>query len=133
MNPIMHPVVIHNLASKSKRAFYFIVDWILISLLAVPIVMLLVMIEPTIVTNNNDLVLGVILYCSYYIICESLWCKTFGKLITKTKVVTYEGQKPSFANIVGRNLFLLIPFDPLIFFGKTGLHDSLSRTTVVNF
>ena len=80
----------------------------------------------------SDLAWGTIAYCSYYILCESLWGKTIAKIITKTKVVSYQGEKPSFFLIVWRTLCRLIPFDPISFAEKIGCHDSLSATIVVN-
>lgn len=71
----------------------------------------------------------------YYIICESIWGVTVGKLITKTKVVDVNGKKPDFWRVLGRTLSRWIPFEFIsFFFGNypVGLHDHLSGTFVVS-
>jgi len=81
-------------------------------------------------------VLGYVFYAvGYYIICEYVWGRTVGKLITKTKVIDKFGNKPSFGRIVGRSFARYIPFDALSFlFGSfpVGWHDSISGTFVVS-
>jgi uncharacterized RDD family membrane protein YckC len=77
---------------------------------------------------------GIIVFLGYHLICESLFQKTLGKVITKTKVVDREGNKPTFLRILGRSLARYIPFEPLSYLiGKhpMGWHDSLSKTLVV--
>lgn len=69
----------------------------------------------------------------YYVFFESLTGRTPGKLLTGTRVVDEQGQKPSFGQILGRSLARMLPFEPLSFFGaeNRGWHDSLSKTYVV--
>jgi len=68
----------------------------------------------------------------YYIILEALFGWTIGKLITGTRVVDENDEKPGFWRIIGRTLARFIPFEPFSFvFGKAGWHDSLSGTRVV--
>lgn len=69
----------------------------------------------------------------YYLLFESLMGQTIGKLITQTIVVTEEGERPDFSEILGRSLSRFIPFDALSFFGETasGWHDSVSGTKVI--
>ncbi len=78
--------------------------------------------------------IGVILMVFYYIIFETIWQRTIGKLLTKTKVVNRDGTKPKFWKIVGRSLSRMIPFEALSFLigsNPIGWHDSLSGTVVV--
>ena len=81
-------------------------------------------------------ILGFIIYIiGYYVVCESIWGKTLGKVITNTKVVDREGNKPSFLRILGRSCARWIPFEIFSFlFGgfPVGWHDSLSKTFVVS-
>jgi len=71
-------------------------------------------------------------FIGYYIILEALFGWTFGKLITGTRVVDENDEKPSFWRVLGRTLARFIPFEPFSFvFGKAGWHDSLSGTRVV--
>lgn len=59
--------------------------------------------------------------------------KTLGKFITKTQVLTTEGERPSLNDILSRTLCRLIPFDRISFlFSKNGFHDRISNTIVVN-
>jgi len=68
----------------------------------------------------------------YYIPFEYKTQKTLGKIITKTKVVTLEGNKPEFIDIVSRTFCRLIPFDRFSFFySRNGFHDAISRTKVI--
>jgi len=70
----------------------------------------------------------------YYLVCETTWQRTLGKLVTKTKVVDRQGNKPSFPKILGRSLARCIPFEAFSFlFGgyPIGWHDALSKTLVV--
>jgi uncharacterized RDD family membrane protein YckC len=74
-------------------------------------------------------------FIGYYIVCEYVWGRTVGKLITNTKVIDKFGKKPSFLRIVGRSFARYIPFDFLSFlFGPfpVGWHDSISGTFVVS-
>ena len=76
-----------------------------------------------------------ILYFLYYIILESLWKnQTFGKMITKTKVVRVNKRNLSHTQIVGRTVvrILLGRIDWIsLLFNKKTLHDLLSKTEVV--
>lgn len=68
----------------------------------------------------------------YYIPFEYKTQKTLGKIITKTKVVTLEGNKPELIDIVSRTFCRLIPFDRFSFFySRNGFHDAISRTKVI--
>ena len=68
----------------------------------------------------------------YYVILESAFGWTFGKLITGTRVVDDDGRKPGVLRVLGRTLARFIPFEPFSFlFANAGWHDSLSGTRVV--
>lgn len=70
----------------------------------------------------------------YYVICETSTGATLGKFITHTKVLTEDGQEPSFSTIIVRSLARLIPFEAFSFIGEysAGWHDQLSKTVVVD-
>ena len=73
---------------------------------------------------------------AYHLVFEAIWQRTIGKMITGTKVVSYDGGKPSFLALLGRTLARYIPFEPLSFlfdgaYSTRGWHDRLSRTLVV--
>jgi uncharacterized RDD family membrane protein YckC len=81
-----------------------------------------------------DQLIGSLMLAGYYIVFEGWLGKTPGKMITRTRVVTTDGQSPSVNAIIGRNLVRLIPFDALTFIAQTpiGLHDRLAHTMVVD-
>jgi uncharacterized RDD family membrane protein YckC len=70
----------------------------------------------------------------FYFILESTSQRTIGKLITQTKVVLENGEKPSLETIIIRSLCRIIPFEPFSFFGNIprGWHDTISKTYVVD-
>src|SRR5262245_45459412 len=53
------------------------------------------------------------IFWGYYILAEYFFQRTLGKLLTRTKVVTKTGDKPTFGQIVGRTLSRSIPFEYL--------------------
>ncbi len=81
-----------------------------------------------------EILSGIVLYVFFFAFFEAIWQRTPSKWITKTKVVTRDGKKPSFLQILGRSFARLIPFDAFSFLVKhtpIGWHDKLSKTLVV--
>ena len=71
-------------------------------------------------------------YFAYYAIMEIKFQKTVGKFITKTKVVKMNGTTPENSEIIMWPFCGFIPFDRVTFlFMKNGIHDFLSKTTVI--
>lgn len=73
-------------------------------------------------------------YAFYYWIIEiSFNGKTFGKHITKTRVVTHTGERPDFVDYFTRSVCRLIPFEFVSFLisDSIGWHDRFSKTMVV--
>jgi len=77
--------------------------------------------------------LGLASMISYYLFFEAVLGATPGKMITRTRVVSVDGSKPSFMQILGRTFSRFVPFEPFSFFSSTqeGWHDRWSRTRVV--
>ena len=74
----------------------------------------------------------ILFFAIYYIPFEYKYQKTLGKIITKTKVVNFEGEKPELGDIVSRTFCRLIPFDRFsFFFTRNGFHDAISKTKVI--
>lgn len=71
---------------------------------------------------------------AYYTGFEGVFGRTLGKLVTGTKVITDEGTKARFPQVIGRTFARYIPFDGLSFvIGEGGgWHDRLSGTRVVD-
>lgn len=113
-------------ALPTKRLVNYIIDNVVLSILIFLMVLSL---------NEIDFpfLYPTLIYFLYYFIFESTSGKTIGKIITKTKVIKWDGSKPEFFYIGLRTLCRFIPLEP--FFMKkdyTWLHDSLSSTMVVS-
>lgn len=128
-------------ADKGKRFLNLIIDRIFMIIMTVIIASIygvfLGLTNPSAVDNFEvskvmEYVLGAIISIVYYTLMEATTGRTIGKLITKTKVVDTEGNKPDFGTIFIRSLSRIVPFDALSFlFGDNGWHDSWSNTRVV--
>jgi uncharacterized RDD family membrane protein YckC len=123
-----------NTVKSSTRFVHFIVDTFIFFIFYVIVGSVFQMIFQFDV-NKNFLftwLLMIITYVFYYSFVEYHFQKTFGKYITKTKVVTINGEKPSLNDIIVRSFCRLIPFDRMSFlFIKNGFHDGISNTRVV--
>ncbi|REH00050.1 RDD family protein [Flavobacterium aquicola] len=123
-----------NTVKSSTRFVHFIVDTFIFFIFYVIVGSIFQAIFQFDV-NKNFLftwLLMVITFVFYYSFVEYHFQKTFGKYITKTKVVTINGEKPSLNDIIVRSFCRLIPFDRMSFlFIKNGFHDGLSNTRVV--
>lgn len=76
--------------------------------------------------------LGLVLYCFFFFILESIYGSTPGKSHTKTHVVTDDGKKPSLKQFAIRNSCRLIPLHSLLILtDDIGWHDKVSKTFVV--
>lgn len=83
--------------------------------------------------NNNKLFL--VYYLVYIFLTESFFDRTYGKLIMGALVVNKtDNQMPKFHQFFIRLISRLIPFEVFSFISKypEGLHDTLSKTLVVN-
>jgi uncharacterized RDD family membrane protein YckC len=81
--------------------------------------------------QRNITLVIVALRILYYIICESVLGSSPAKFLTQTRVIDYEGNKPSVKKVIIRTLCRLIPFEGFSFFANDGWHDKISETTVV--
>ena len=69
----------------------------------------------------------------YYVIFEFFIGATPAKMLTETRVITEEGQKPDLKTILVRTVSRFVPFESFSFFtGERGWHDKWSGTSVVN-
>lgn len=77
-------------------------------------------------------VIGILLTIGYYLLLEGLLGRTFGKMVTGTRVVCEDGSMPDFATIFKRTMWRVVPFEAFSFLGDGyGWHDSRSETLVV--
>lgn len=121
----------NKLASKELRIINFIIDLTIVSFLAMPFAMVTNILH--LITPEIEKYILLLLFLCYYIIFETITSRTFGKRITRTKVVTIDYQKPTFKHILLRTLLRFNPFDLFSYaFGlSVGSHDYYSKTRVV--
>jgi uncharacterized RDD family membrane protein YckC len=67
----------------------------------------------------------------WFVFFESIFGATPAKMLTETRVTTYNGSKPVFLNVIGRSLCRSIPFDFISFLFKGKWHDKISHTHVL--
>lgn len=119
-------------ADKGIRLGNFIIDIFIVFILYIAVIVIVVLLN---FPNNNILELEflfLIIFSLYYILLESLYGKTVGKMITKTFVIDKNQKKPSVLRIIFRTIFRFIPFGGFAFlFGFTCFHDIWSGTRVV--
>jgi uncharacterized RDD family membrane protein YckC len=69
----------------------------------------------------------------YYSIMEAIIGRTFGKMITGTRVVSENGERPSFLCLLKRSALRILPFDcvSFLYWKYDGWHDRWTNTRVV--
>ncbi|PHR93036.1 MAG: hypothetical protein COA80_13990 [Leeuwenhoekiella sp.] len=122
-------------SSSTMRFVNFLIDFVVYIVLVLAGSLSL---DSFFVTTDSDLIIGIgyfmmfVIFMAYYGLSEFYFQKTAGKYVTKTIVVTKNGEKPNAATIIIRTLCRLIPFDRLSFLiVKDGFHDRFSNTTVI--
>lgn len=122
-----------KLATVNQRFINYLIDTIVFML----IVQFLFTLFSVVVGNFADAVYTLFNLIAYYILYASFEgsnSKTIGKLLTNTKVVDVNGDKPTTKQILVRTLCRAIPFEPFsIFADNSGImwHDKISGTRVV--
>ncbi|MBP7076502.1 MAG: RDD family protein [Bacteroidales bacterium] len=132
-------------ASKSKRFANYLLDSIFMFLFSTIIMFLLYFVGymafPGLIefldadSTLQNYVIGFLMAMLYYSIFEATTGRTIAKFITRTKVVTFDGNKPEFERIFIRSLCRFIPFEAFsILFSDSDLcwHDTISKTRVIN-
>lgn len=127
----------YDFASKTQRIANFIVDIIVIKLIAYGLYYSWAMVgaEPFEENAGPIDIVGVFIgwgiALAYYTITEGLTGKSIGKTLTSTRVITDDGRPLGFGRAFIRSLCRLIPFDAFSFLTGTGWHDAMSKTVVV--
>lgn len=125
-------------ASILRRLLNNIIDGFVGTIFAFVVSFIAIMVfsfgENSIISISN--IIGIFVFFSYFLIFEALFQRTVGKMLTGTKVVNLQGEKPSFWSLFLRSLARYIPFEALsfLFYGPyptKGWHDRLSHTLVV--
>ncbi len=151
MNPEPDPVdftmssmdVEANVASAGQRLGNLLLDYVFMSVLTAPFFFLLTIIialtggdggsTSRAIDAIPDVLFGILMFMFYYVPLEALTGRTIAKFITKTRVVSEDGDSISFMQVIGRTLCRFIPFEPFSFLGgdAVGWHDKLSKTRVI--
>lgn len=122
-------------ASKGRRFGTFVIDYLCFLALsfAVGVTIALLFGEAGIAALGKvpDIVLGLVIFSSYYLFFEGLWARTPGKWVFGTIVVAEDGKPPSFGQVAGRTVCRWIPFEVFSCLGERGWHDSIPKTRVL--
>jgi uncharacterized RDD family membrane protein YckC len=122
-------------ASQGIRFANYLIDLIVFYAFSFAVGFVLYYVElGALLDGLNELVLNLIsllVYVAYYTLLEGTTGKTIGKMITGTRVVTEDGQKPGWGQLIGRNFTRLIPFEPFTMLTGNPWHDSWTNTRVV--
>ncbi|SFN15662.1 Uncharacterized membrane protein YckC, RDD family [Chryseobacterium oleae] len=133
-------IIDRNRASKGARFANYMIDLIAFYIVFFVIMLVITLINPAYghwFANTHDLLqrlIGVVSYALFSFFIEAVTGgRSLGKLITGTKVIMTDGEKPSVGDYFLRNIIRgIILIDQLSFFGENGLHDSWSHTRVIN-
>ena len=115
-------IIVVNTVKMEKRFLQLLIDLIPICILSI--------ILSIFFTNKY---LYIIIYFTYFLICEIFWMTSLGKKVMKHKIITSDFDKFDISTALTRSLCRVIPFDSLTCLGdySYGLHDKLSNTFVV--
>src|SRR5262245_27538754 len=104
-----------ELASRGLRFANFVIDWIAVYLFSFIVGILLALARVPILnepTALDSLMLGIAVWLLYYVPLETAFGRTLGKLITRTRVVTEDGEPPNILTVIGRTFTRLVPLEP---------------------
>ncbi len=122
-----------NRSDKGIRIGNYIADFLLIYVIENIVIGILYISNVTSYTPGRIDLLFYLVCFLYYFFFEAFTNQTPGKMITKTRVVDAEGNKPPLKKILIRSLLRLVYLDVFSFlFGSSGLHDELSGTAVIS-
>jgi len=83
-------------------------------------------------TADGSFVASYLVYFAYYCGFEAFTGKSPAKWLTRTRVITNRGTRPTLGVVFKRTLVRMIPFEPLSYLGRgRGWHDRWTETRVV--
>ncbi len=141
---LFNDLPVYRIASKSKRFANYLIDYaccvvfgLIIGFTIAVICISLGWDISWIEEESNklvELILGTIITLGYYCFFEGVLGTTVGKLVTRTIIVTEDGYKPEFKEILQRSLWRIVPFEAFTFLGNNGVgwHDEKTGTRVVD-
>ena len=88
-------------------------------------------------TDDDDPIftfIALAIFAVYYIVFEYFFQRTPAKFLTRCKVVSIDGTKPSLGQCIGRTFSRFVPFEAFSFLGDfpVGWHDRWPKTRVIN-
>jgi len=121
-------------ASREKRFLNYLIDLIVVYVLVFIAFGFVYDVDELAEDRLSTNLVGIAIFVIYYFVLESMNGKTFGKMLTRTRTVDYNGQQPSTNQMIQRSLSRIVPFEPMSFFGSgpDGWHDRWSHTMVVD-
>jgi uncharacterized RDD family membrane protein YckC len=125
------------MVGAGRRFLNYIIDLVSYQVVKFSIVFVSVaLLGPDIVIVTHPIlafVFGISVMVTYYIVMESVFQKTIGKMVTGTVVVDEYGKIPSTRQVMMRSFIRLVPFEAFSCFGDRsyGWHDRWSETFVV--
>ena len=129
-----------NLAGQGQRIFNVIIDMVAFFVIWIVLTIGLMFwgLDQTYTDETGEqlpivpLIILVPTFWGYYLLAEYKFQRTLGKVLTKTKVVSLTGDKPTLKQIIFRTLSRSIPFEYFSYLATVeGIHDKLSKTRVV--
>nr|WP_294908903.1 RDD family protein [uncultured Lacibacter sp.] len=126
----------NKVASKGTRLANYMVDMAAVLFIAAIVEYIYSIIAITVYDNWMPMpgIIFYLVYLCYYFLFEWFLAATPGKLITRTTIKSIDAAKLSFVQLFIRSVMRLFPFYELthLFGLGPGLHDHLSKTTVVH-
>ncbi|QDA61140.1 RDD family protein [Hymenobacter jejuensis] len=126
-----------ELAGKGRRFANYLLDLVFIYAFAfqIGIILSVAGMEAALNQLDNPLLgrlFGVLVLIVYYLFFETVFGRTIGKMITGTRVVTYEGTQPDFRTVFKRTMWRCVPYEAFSFLkSEQGKHDLRSETIVI--
>lgn len=121
-------------ASQHQRALNYLVDYYIQTIITILLFAHIYAFFPALAAGSMGIVIGIVFWLAYYIFFETLFQKTPGKFVSRSRVVTATGVRPSFVVILLRTLCRMIPLESISFLSwyPVGWHDKLSGTVVID-
>jgi uncharacterized RDD family membrane protein YckC len=122
------------IASQHQRTINYLVDYYLQTVITILLFAHIYAFFPQLGTGIMGIVISVVILIAYYLFFETLFQKTPGKFVSKSRVVTATGVRPSFVIILLRTLCRMIPLESISFLSwyPVGWHDKFSGTVVID-
>ncbi|MGD1845344.1 MAG: RDD family protein [Salibacteraceae bacterium] len=80
-----------------------------------------------------DIAISIAIFFLYYFLQEVFFQRTIGKMVTQAVVINEYAKAPSWAQIAGRSLIRIVPFEFISCLGPRGWHDLWTNTYVVKY